>query len=119
MPNLADIIEPMPGKLAVQVTVRDEITPNGLYVPDTIAGSLNTKPTQGRIIAIGDEALEESEVDLKIDDVVIFGKYSGTEIKYQPDRKLPAEKIIILKFGDILARFRMPEESENVTVRGS
>lgn len=120
MLNLADIIEPMPGRVAVLVNVKDEITPAGLYIPETTARTIHeAKPTQGTVVAIGsDDDLEEPPLTFKIGDVVLFGKYSGTEIRYTPDKSKTAEKIVILTFKDIIARFKLPEEVENVKVRG-
>lgn len=119
MASLAEILKPMPGKIAVQVAVKDEIFGGGLYIPVDVARSIHDqKPTQGVIIAIGEEFLEEAEGNLAVGDNVVFGKYSGTQITWQPDRTKPAEKIILLQFRDILCKLNVPEESGNLTVKG-
>jgi co-chaperonin GroES (HSP10) len=119
MTSLAEILEPMPGKIAVQVAVKDEIFGGGLYIPVDVARSVHeVKPTQGVIISMGDESLEEADHNLEVGDHVVFGKYSGTQITWQPDRSKPAEKIIMLQFKDILCKLNVPEESGNLTVKG-
>lgn len=119
MASLAEILEPMPGKIAVQVAVKDEIFAGGLYIPVDLAKSVHgERPTQGVIVAMGEESLEDAEAHLKVEDHVVFGKYSGVEIKWQPDRTKPAEKIILLQFKDILCKLNVPEESGNLTVKG-
>lgn len=134
MASLADIIEPRAGLLAIQVDTKDEITPSGLFIPVETARSIHeTKPTQGIVVAIGGAVAMEDDPDADLDepvsttefevgDRVIFGKYSGTEIKYQPPdvsgKRPPKERIIILQYKDILARFKVPKEAENVQVRG-
>jgi co-chaperonin GroES (HSP10) len=116
--SIADIIEPMPGRLAVLVATKEEMI-GGIYVPVEIARSVHdVRPTQGEVIAIGDELMEDPELCFGVGDVVVFGKYNGTEISYQPDRTKPKEKVIILSKRDILCRFKKPEEAENVKVKG-
>lgn len=122
--NLADIIEPMPGRVAVLVDTKDEITPAGLFIPvDTVRSIHESKPTQGTVVAIGsDDDDEEPVAPFKVGDVVVFGKYSGTEISYrQPHEpgQPPNEKqrIVVLQFKDILTRIKMPEEREHLKVK--
>ncbi len=118
MSSIADIIEPMPGRLAVLVATKEEMI-GGIYVPVDVARSIHeVKPTQGEVIAVGDDLLEDAEVGFQVGDIVVFGKYSGTEITYQPDRTKPKEKVIVLAQRDILCRFKKPEEADNVKVRG-
>lgn len=123
--HLDKIIQPMPGRVAVLVSTKDEITPNGLYIPEDTAKSIHeSKPTQGRVVAIGkyseddDAGLEAEDPQFEVGDIVIFGKYSGTQIRYVPDKRKTAEKIVILSFKDILAKFLIAEEVENVKVKG-
>jgi co-chaperonin GroES (HSP10) len=133
MPTLAEMIEPMPGKLAVQVDTKDQITPQGLYIPEGVARSIHEqRPTQGVVIAIAEDdkdydGIEEDAAELGADpdipmtkpfaigDRVVFGRYSGVEITYWPDRTKNKEKIIILKNEDILCRLKTSDE---VTVKG-
>lgn len=129
MANLADLIEPMPGKIAVQVDTKDEITPAGLYIPENTARTIHeARPTQGVIVAIGEYEDEEDQLDqpilpVKVGDRIIFGKYAGVELKYRPPRvegqPVPSsEKIILLEFKSILAKIRNPEDADKITVKG-
>jgi co-chaperonin GroES (HSP10) len=126
MPSLAELIEPMPGRLAVQVDVRDDWTKGGLYIPVETARTLHEqRPVKGTIVALpeGYDDEEDDDDDLprhrfQIGNIVLFSKYSGTEISYSPDRTKPKEKVIILAERDILARLRDPEELANLTIKG-
>lgn len=125
MASLADIIEPRPGKLAVLIDAREEVGEGNLYIPVDLAPSLhNPRPTQGTIVAIGpfddseEGMMEEDAGELRVGDRVIFGKYSGVEIKQRGRPGQAPERIIILVAKDILARVKLPEEAENITVKG-
>jgi chaperonin GroES len=68
----------------------------GLYIPDTA----KEKPMQGEIIAVGPGRIEKGErvpMDLKVGNRVLYGKYSGTEVK------LDDEELLIIKESDVLA----------------
>lgn len=130
MSNLADLIEPMPGKIAVQVDTKDEITPAGLFIPETTAKSIHdSRPNQGVIVAIGEEPDEDDEealmqpiIPLKVGDRVVFGKYAGTELKYRPPdvdgKRQQNEKIILLEFRAILCKIKNPEDANQIQVKG-
>jgi chaperonin GroES len=137
MPNgsLAELIEPMPGRVAVQIKTAEEITRGGLYLPvETVRSQHEKRATQGLVVAIGpdddDDTLGDPPLRFKVGDIVVFGKYSGTEIEYQPPfdeeeintihRKArpPREKIILMGVRDILARVRSADEAANLKVRG-
>src|ERR1700693_27595 len=69
----------------------------GLYIPDTA----KEKPTQGEVIAVGPGRVEKGSrvpMDLKVGDVVIYGKYSGTPFQ------LGGDEVIIIKASDVLAK---------------
>ena len=74
----------------------EEKSAGGIIIPDTA----KEKPSQGEIIAIGpggrDEAGKLIPIDLKVGDTVLFGKWSGTEVK------LDGEDLLIMKESDIL-----------------
>jgi chaperonin GroES len=128
MPNLAELIEPMPGKIAVQVDTKDEITPAGLYIPEGTARSIHeARPTQGVIVAIGEhpneeDALMEPVLPVSVGDRIIFGKYAGVELKYRPPdvdgKRQESERIILLEFKSILAKIKDPEDADKITVKG-
>ncbi|HEX4947360.1 MAG TPA: co-chaperone GroES [Blastocatellia bacterium] len=69
----------------------------GLYIPDTA----KEKPQQGEVVAVGEGRIldngQRQPLDLKVGDRVLFGKYSGTEIK------LDEEEWLILRESDVLA----------------
>ena len=71
-------------------------TKGGIIIPD----SAQEKPSQGEVIAVGpggrDEAGKLTPIDLKVGDRVLFGKWSGTEVK------LDGEEFLIMKESDIM-----------------
>ena len=74
----------------------EEKTKGGIIIPDTA----KEKPQQGEVIAVGpggrDEAGKLIPIDLKVGDTVLFGKWSGTEVK------LDGEELLIMKESDIM-----------------
>ena len=89
-------IKPIGDKILVE-TVKDDVEKVGsLYVPETA----KEKPQQGKVIAVGGGKKEGDTVvpmTVKEGDIVIYGKYSGTEIKY--DNK----EYLIMSENDVLA----------------
>ena len=71
-------------------------TKGGIIIPD----SAKEKPSQGEVIAVGpggrDEAGKLIRIDIKVGDRVLFGKWSGTEIK------LDGEELLIMKESDVM-----------------
>jgi len=71
-------------------------TTGGIIIPDTA----KEKPQQGKVVAVGpggrDEAGKVTPLDVKAGDVVLFGKWSGTEVK------IDGEDLLIMKESDIL-----------------
>jgi chaperonin GroES len=74
----------------------DERTPGGIIIPDTA----KEKPQQGEVIAVGPGARDEKgmlqPLDVKAGDRVLFGKWSGSEVK------IDGEELLIMKESDIL-----------------
>src|SRR5579885_762758 len=74
----------------------DEKTAGGMIIPDTA----KEKPSQGEVIAVGPGGRDESgkliPIDIKAGDTVLFGKWSGTEVK------IDGEDLLIMKESDIL-----------------
>ncbi len=87
---------PLHDRVLVRRIEADEKTAGGIIIPDTA----KEKPQQGEVIAVGsgvrDEKGELVALDVKVGDVVLFGKWSGTEIK------LEGEDLLIMKESDIL-----------------
>ena len=87
---------PLHDRVLVRRTEGDEKTSGGLLIPDTA----KEKPQEGEIVSVGagakDEDGERIPMDVKAGDRVLFGKWSGTEIK------LDGEDLMIMKESDIL-----------------
>lgn len=124
--SLGDLIDPMPGKIVVQVATKDEFTPGGLYIPvDTARTIHEARATQGVVVAIGGETDEPVELEddltglLKIGDTVLFGKYTGTKVEWQPDpeNRNKREQVIIMMERDVLAILRSPEQARGLKVK--
>lgn len=74
--NMAQISgKPLAGKVLIQPKAAEEKTASGIIIPD----SAKEKPLQGEIVAVGN-AKKDEEMEVKIGDTVLFGKYSGTEL---------------------------------------
>ncbi len=90
-------IEPLADRVVVQALEEAEQTRGGLYIPDTA----KEKPQQGRVVAVGPGKLSEQgerlDPDVKPGDVVLYGKYSGTEVTVE------GEEYLILREADLLA----------------
>ncbi len=87
-------VEPLGARVLILPSEGEEKTASGLYLPETA----KEKPQQGTIEAVGDS--EVMETDLAVGDVVIFPKYSGTEIK------IDGKTYLLLDESDVLARVR-------------
>jgi chaperonin GroES len=93
---MASKIRPLQDRIIVKRLKEEEKTKGGLYIPDTA----KEKPVEGTVLAVGNgKVLEDGTVrrlDVKEGDRVLFGKYSGTEVK------LDGEEHLILREDDIL-----------------
>src|SRR4249920_1315298 len=88
-------IRPLHDRVIVKRIEETEKTKGGIIIPDTA----KEKPQEGSVVAVGPGRLEEGKVislDVKTGDKILFGKYSGTEIK------LDGEEHLILREDDIL-----------------
>ena len=87
---------PLHDRVVVRRITADEKTKGGIIIPDTA----QEKPSQGEVIAVGpggrDEAGKLIPIDVKNGDRVLFGKWSGTEVK------LDGEELLIMKESDIM-----------------
>lgn len=92
-------IRPLGDRLVVKRTQEEEKTKGGIIIPDTA----KEKPVEGTVVAVGSgTVLKNGKVvpmDVKAGDKVLFGKYSGTEVK------LDGEEHVILNEDDVLAVF--------------
>lgn len=89
-------IRPLQDRLIVERIEQDEKTASGLIIPDTA----KEKPQQGKVIAVGKGRVREDgtvqPLDLKKGDKILFGKYSGTEIK------IDGREYLIMREDDVL-----------------
>ena len=87
---------PLHDRVLVRRIEADEKTAGGIIIPDTA----KEKPSQGEVIAVGpggrDEAGKLIPIDIKAGDTVLFGKWSGTEVK------IDGEDLLIMKESDVL-----------------
>jgi len=87
---------PLHDRVVVKRVEEDTKTKGGIIIPDTA----QEKPMQGKIIAVGPGARDESgkvvPLDVKKGDLVLFGKWSGTEVKIDGD------ELMIMKESDIM-----------------
>ncbi|HZX24070.1 MAG TPA: co-chaperone GroES [Woeseiaceae bacterium] len=90
-------IRPLHDRVIIKRMEEERTTPGGIVIPDTAA----EKPIKGEVIAVGKgKILENGEVralDLKEGDKVLFGKYSGTEVKVE------GEDYLVMKEDDVMA----------------
>lgn len=90
-------IRPLYDRLVVKRIAEETTTKGGIIIPD----SAKEKPASGQVIAVGSgKILEDGKVrpmDVKAGDKVLFGKYSGTEVK------IDGEEHLILREDDVLA----------------
>jgi len=89
-------IRPLHDRVVVKRMEEERTSAGGIVIPDSAA----EKPQKGEVVAVGNGKLTDSgemrALDVKVGDQVLFGKYSGTEIK------LDGEDVLIMKEEDIL-----------------
>ncbi len=87
---------PLHDRVVVRRLTSEEKTKGGIIIPDTA----KEKPQEGEIIAVGSGARDEAgklvPLDVKKGDKILFGKWSGTEVK------LDGEELLIMKESDIM-----------------
>jgi chaperonin GroES len=92
-------IRPLADRLVVKRTQEEEKTKGGIIIPDTA----KEKPLEGTVVAVGSgKSLKNGKshpLDVKAGDKVLFGKYSGTEVKVE------GEDLVLLREEDVLAVF--------------
>jgi chaperonin GroES len=71
------------GKVLVKPMEAEEKTASGIFIPD----SAKEKPQQGTVVLVG-VAKKDEQVEVKVGDVVLYGKYSGTEITIENNKYL-------------------------------
>ena len=90
-------IRPLHDRILVEREEEKEVKKGGIIIPDTA----KEKPQEGKVIAVGNGKILENgtklELDVKAGDKILFGKYSGTEIK------IDGEEFLILREDEVLA----------------
>jgi len=89
-------IRPLYDRVIVQRLEEERKSSGGIVIPD----SATEKPIRGKVIAVGKgKVLESGEIrplDVKVNDLVIFGKYSGTEVK------VDGQELLVMREEDIM-----------------
>jgi len=89
-------VQPLGDRVLLKPLEAEEKTKGGIILPDTA----KEKPQEGKVVAVGKGKVEDGKVqplEVKVGDKVLYGKYSGTEIKVDGD------ELLIVKEEDILA----------------
>lgn len=89
--------KPLGSRVLIEPVEQEEMTASGIILPETA----KEKPQQGKVLAAGpgdrnDEG-ERIAMDVKVGDIILFAKYSGTEVK------MDGKKLLILRESDLLA----------------
>ena len=90
-------IKPLADRVVIKALDAESKTAGGIIIPD----NAKEKPQNGEIVAVGPGKIEEGkkiEMDLKVGDKVLYGKYAGTEITVE------GKEYIILRESDVLAK---------------
>ena len=90
-------MRPLGSRLVIEPIEQEDITAGGIVLPETA----KEKPQKGTVLAIGpgerNDKGERIPLDVQVGDVVLYAKYSGTEVKYD------GKKLLILRESDVLA----------------
>jgi len=89
-------IRPLHDRVLVRRVEEEKTTPGGIVIPDTAA----EKPMQGEVVAVGNGKIQDNgeirALEVKAGDKVLFGKYSGTEVK------VDNEDLLVMREDDIM-----------------
>ncbi|OIO74961.1 MAG: co-chaperone GroES [Elusimicrobia bacterium CG1_02_37_114] len=89
-------LKPLGDRVLVKVIEKEEVKKSGIIIPDTA----KEKPQEGKVIAVGPGKVDDNgkkiPMDVKVGDKILFGKYSGNEVK------LDSEEYLIMNRDDIL-----------------
>ena len=90
-------IRPLHDRVVVKRMEEESTSPGGIVIPDSAA----EKPIKGEVVAVGNGKVTDSgelrALDLTVGDKVLFGKYSGTEVKVDGD------ELLVMREDDIMA----------------
>ena len=95
--RLFHLLRPLGDRIVIELIEVEEKSAFGIVLPD----SAKEKPQEGKVVAVGTGRVLENgqrvELDVKVDDHIIFSKYAGTEVKFE------GNEYLILRESDILA----------------
>ncbi len=86
-------LKPLADRVIVESLEAEEKTSSGLIIPDTA----KEKPQAGKVLAVGPGKKKDEPMTVKVGDMILYGKYSGTEINYE------TKTYLIMHESDILA----------------
>jgi chaperonin GroES len=90
-------IRPLHDRVVIKRVEEERTSPGGIVIPDSAA----EKPIRGEVIAVGNGKIMDNgdvrALDVKVGDKVLFGKYSGTEVK------VDNEEVVVMREDDIMA----------------
>ncbi|MBS3742941.1 MAG: co-chaperone GroES [Wenzhouxiangellaceae bacterium] len=90
-------LRPLHDRVIVKRVEEERTTPGGIVIPESAA----EKPIRGEVVAVGNGKILEDgskrELDVKVGDKVLFGKYSGTEVKVED------EELLVMREEDVMA----------------
>ena len=86
-------IQPLSDRVLIEPTAAEEVTASGIIIPD----SAKEKPLKGTVLAVG-QGTKDEEMVLKEGDVVLYGKYAGSEIE------VDGKKDLMMRQSDVLAK---------------
>ena len=90
-------IRPLHDRVIIRRMEEEKTSPGGIVIPD----SATEKPVKGEVVAVGNgEILESGDtrpLDVKVGDIILFGKYSGTEVS------VDGEELLVMREDDITA----------------
>ena len=102
---MATKIRPLQDRVIVKRVKEEEKTKGGIIIPDTA----KEKPLEGIVVAVGSGTILKNgkvvPMDVKAGDRILFGKYTGTEVK------VDGEDLVLLREDDVLAVFNAPTKS--------
>ena len=94
---------PLHDRIVIRRIEGEEKTKGGIIIPDTA----KEKPQEGEVVAVGPGARDEAgklvPIDLKTGDRVLFGKWSGSEVK------IDGEELLIMKESDVMGVIEVPQ----------
>ena len=90
-------IRPLHDRVVIKRMEEEKASPGGIIIPD----SATEKPIKGEVVAVGNGKIQDNgktqPLDVTVGDTVLFGKYSGTEVKIDSD------ELVVMKEDDIMA----------------